>query len=80
MVPVGGVYTIDANRAREVVNQLKPRVVIPMHYKTPHLSFELGSLEDFTSYFERVRREKHWQGTKDDLPSEQEVDVLDYLE
>jgi hypothetical protein len=51
-----------------------------MHYKTPHLSFELGSLEDFTSYFERVRREKHWQGTKDDLPSEQEVVVLDYLE
>ncbi|HHY40476.1 MAG TPA: MBL fold metallo-hydrolase [Syntrophaceticus sp.] len=79
MVPVGGVYTIDANEARLVVNQLKPKVVIPMHYKTPHLSFELGALDDFTSYFERIRREKLWQGTKDDLPSEQEVVVLDYL-
>ncbi|HHW28971.1 MAG TPA: MBL fold metallo-hydrolase [Syntrophomonadaceae bacterium] len=79
MVPVGGVYTIDAKEAREVVNQLKPRVIIPMHYKTPHLSFELEALDNFTKYFERIRREKHWQGTKDDLPSEQEVVVLDYL-
>ena len=79
MVPVGGVYTIDAQEALEVVKQLKPRVVIPMHYKTPHLSFELGALDNFTRYFERIRREKHWQGTKDDRPSEQEVVVLDYL-
>jgi len=79
MIPVGGVYTIDGKGAREVVNQLKPRVVIPMHYKTPHLSFELEALDNFTKYFERIRREKEWQGTADDLPSAQEVVVLDYL-
>jgi len=79
MIPVGGVYTIDGKEAREVVNQLQPRVVIPMHYKTPHLSFELGPLDNFTKYFEKIRREKQWQGTANDLPSEQEVVVLDYL-
>ncbi|GAI26210.1 unnamed protein product, partial [marine sediment metagenome] len=33
-IPVGGYYTIDAKAATEVCNQLKPRVIIPMHYKT----------------------------------------------
>ena len=34
LVPVGGFYTIDYQEAIEVVNQLKPNAVIPMHYKT----------------------------------------------
>ena len=34
MLPIGGFYTIDAAQARQIVDQVKPRVVIPMHYKT----------------------------------------------
>jgi len=33
-IPVGGYYTVDAKAATEVCNQLKPKVIIPMHYKT----------------------------------------------
>ena len=40
-VPVGGYYTIDAARATAVVEQLKPAVVIPMHYRTPALGDRL---------------------------------------
>jgi len=33
MIPVGGIYTINGEKAREVVGQLKPRLyVLPMHY------------------------------------------------
>ena len=78
MVPVGGTFTIDAREARDVVDQLHPRLVIPMHFKTPHLSFELDVSEKFTLYFDRVRQDKLWQGTVADLPNEQEVLVLDY--
>jgi len=78
MVPVGGVYTIDAREAQEVVAQLRPRLVIPMHFKTPHLSFDLGQVEDFTKYYERVRQGESWEGTAADLPDEQEILVLDY--
>jgi L-ascorbate metabolism protein UlaG (beta-lactamase superfamily) len=39
MIPVGGFFTIDAAAATQVVGQLSnPRVVIPMHYKTPKMS------------------------------------------
>jgi len=34
LIPVGGYYTIDAKAATEVCNQLKPKVIIPMHYRT----------------------------------------------
>lgn len=33
MIPVGGFYTIDAHTARGAVSALKPRIVIPMHFK-----------------------------------------------
>ena len=38
MVPVGGFFTLDATGATKVVEQLSPRVVIPMHFKTPRMS------------------------------------------
>ncbi len=34
LVPVGGFFTIDAPAAGRVSNQLKPKVMIPMHFKT----------------------------------------------
>ncbi|QAA32258.1 MBL fold metallo-hydrolase [Clostridium manihotivorum] len=37
LVPVGGGFTIDAVDAVEVMNQLNPTVVIPMHYRTKAL-------------------------------------------
>lgn len=32
LIPVGGFYTIDAAAATQVADQLKPKVIIPMHY------------------------------------------------
>jgi len=46
-VPVGGVFTIDAHQAAELVKMVKPRLVIPMHYKTPKLGFGIAGVEDF---------------------------------
>lgn len=33
MIPVGGKYTINSEKANEVISQLEPRFVIPMHYR-----------------------------------------------
>ena len=38
MIPVGGIYTIDGEEAAEIVNQIEPKIVIPMHYKIPGLN------------------------------------------
>jgi len=49
LVPVGGNYTIDAKKAVEVINQIDPKVVIPMHYKIDGLasSVQLDSVDKF---------------------------------
>lgn len=47
LIPVGGVYTITTEEAVEVVKQLNPGIVIPMHFCTPSLKFDLGSVDDF---------------------------------
>lgn len=47
LLPVGGVSTINAAMAAEVIRQLEPEAVVPMHYKTPSLSRELDPVEIF---------------------------------
>jgi L-ascorbate metabolism protein UlaG (beta-lactamase superfamily) len=47
IVPVGGFYTIDASVASKVVGQLKPRVVIPMHFKNERCNFPIAGVDDF---------------------------------
>ena len=37
LIPVGGKYTLNAAEAAEVVRQIEPRIVVPMHYKTEKL-------------------------------------------
>ncbi|MGB9886596.1 MAG: MBL fold metallo-hydrolase [Moorellales bacterium] len=81
MVPVGGYYTIDAAAAKEVVEAVKPRVVLPMHYKTPVMpeaSFPIAPVTDFTRYFEHVIEKEVLELDKDHLPSGPEVVVLNY--
>ena len=41
MIPVGGTYTIDASEAVQVVSQLNPKIVLPMHYKPGNSSMTL---------------------------------------
>ena len=47
MMPVGGVYTIDAEEAARVVKQIEPRIVIPMHYNIDGLAVKLGGVGAF---------------------------------
>lgn len=46
-VPVGSVFTIDAKAAWEIVNAMKPKVAVPMHYKTGSLSLNIQPVEPF---------------------------------
>lgn len=50
LVPIGGTYTMDAKKAAELVNTLRPNVAIPVHYGTV-----VGSPEDEEVFAENVK-------------------------
>lgn len=83
MVPVGGFYTIDATQACEVVSQLDPKIVIPMHYSTPdhvkELSSKLATVDQFLKEIgkEGIIPQPKLVVTKDKLPGEMSVVILE---
>jgi L-ascorbate metabolism protein UlaG (beta-lactamase superfamily) len=78
MIPVGGYFTIDAAEATRVAAALKPRIIFPMHYKTPVLDFPITGVEDFLKGKPHVKRLDACEVeiTKENLPQETEVWVL----
>ena len=59
LLPVGGTYTIDALAAKEVAEQLSPRIIIPMHYRQGDKGLlELDTVDAFLSLCprEQIRR------------------------
>lgn len=78
MVPAGGRYTIDAAGAKRVVKKLNPRIAVPMHYKTPALNFELGTVDEFLKGYKNVQKERVLRASRDTLPKETAIVVLSY--
>ncbi len=71
LIPVGGKYTINAAKAVEVISQIEPRIVIPMHYKVPGLKVDIDGIEKFIKELGiKPRTEEKLKISKKDLPSE----------
>jgi L-ascorbate metabolism protein UlaG (beta-lactamase superfamily) len=78
MVPVGGFFTIDASAATRVCEQLKPKVIIPMHFKTEKLAFPIQDAEGFLKGKANVTRAagSEIELTRDTLPAIPQIMVL----
>ena len=80
LVPVGGTFTVDAAAAHKVAKQLGAKVVIPMHFKTGKLGFDIDGVEEFTRGQANVKRVGRAQVevSADRLPPTPEVWVLEH--
>ena len=80
LLPVGGVSTINAATAAEVVRQLEPKVVVPMHYGTPALSRQLDPVERFVKEMGAAPASPRPKLTlnKSTLPASSQVVLLSY--
>lgn len=78
LIPVGSVYTIDAELASQIVSQLEPKIIIPMHYYLEGLKFELEGVDKFLKEMgaESVEPVNKFSITKDKLPEEPQVVLL----
>lgn len=79
MIPVGGVYTIEAKDAPDIIAQLEPKIIIPMHYKVEGLKFDLAAVSDFLKAMgkENVEAVSKVSISREKLPEESEVVLLE---
>jgi L-ascorbate metabolism protein UlaG (beta-lactamase superfamily) len=70
---IGGVYTIGPEGAKKVIEMLKPKIVVPMHYW-----YHYGVLEKFIDgpYKVRSLNTNNFTISKDALPPETEIIIL----
>jgi len=70
---IGGVYTIGPEGARKIIEQLKPKIVVPMHYW-----YSMNVLERFVDgpYRARSLNTNSFTVSKDTLPANTEIFVL----
>jgi L-ascorbate metabolism protein UlaG (beta-lactamase superfamily) len=68
-LPVGGGPTIGAQGAAAIVEELGPRWVVPMHYRTPRIGF-LEPADEFLGLIGRVERLEASSFETADLPTD----------
>ena len=81
LIPVGGRFSIDGREAKEVMSRVRPRVTVPIHYKTPvTASWPIEDESGFLAGLDNVRwlDEIAISLTPETLPSQPEVWVMRY--
>ncbi len=77
-IPVGGYYTIDANQATKVIEQLSPKIVFPMHYQTDVTNLPISGVDDFLKGKDNVEKINGNIITINVLPEKTKIIVLNY--
>jgi L-ascorbate metabolism protein UlaG (beta-lactamase superfamily) len=80
LIPVGGFFTIDPMEATRVADQIKPKIVIPMHFKTQKCGFPIAPVEDFLKGKTNTKRLKTNEAPFDKatIPKQMEIVVLEH--
>lgn len=78
LIPVGGTYTLDTDSAIEVINQIEPKIVIPMHYQIEGLTLPLDSVDVFAKQegIDSKTPQEVFKITKQNLPEEERETII----
>jgi L-ascorbate metabolism protein UlaG (beta-lactamase superfamily) len=82
-VPVGGYFTVGPETATKVCEQLKPKIVIPMHYRMPELPPMFDLLKTVDVFLEGKKNTERLKGSvveieQSKLPMEMKIIVLSF--
>lgn len=82
IIPVGASHVIAGKEAAEIVSQIEPKMIIPMHYKIPKLKYEYETAEKFlkTMGAEGIQPQKKIKISAKDMAGEKEEAEIVILE
>jgi len=74
-IPIGGTFTVDDKGAWDVINKIKPKIIIPMHYKIGGLSLPIAGIDQFLaqSKFKVYPVGNEIDIEKEDIPAQTEI-------
>jgi L-ascorbate metabolism protein UlaG (beta-lactamase superfamily) len=74
-VPIGGTFTVDDKQAWDVINKIRPKIIVPMHYKIGGLSLPIAGIDSFLEQnkYKILKVGNEIDIEKEDLPSEPEI-------
>jgi len=74
-VPIGGTFTVDDKQAWNVINKIKPKIIVPMHYKIGGLSLPIAGIDPFLGQtnYKVIHVGNEIDIEKEDLPTEPEI-------
>ncbi len=80
-IPVGGTYTIGPREAYNVIEKMRPNIVIPMHYRVPGLKLPIAEVDEFIDIVEDKFKVKYLESNeievdKESLPRETTIYIL----
>ena len=82
LIPAGGPPTLDFPEMAPLVDAIGPRLVLPMHYKTPRINLDIQPVERFLAGFPGVPVDRPGSSTfevrRDTLPAARRIVVLDH--
>lgn len=86
MVPIGGEYeidgkkaeTLDADSSKKIINQIEPRIVIPMHYQIKGMEIKMDSPDKFFKSVGLSEKDavSKFSIKKKDLPQQEEAQYV----
>ena len=78
LLPVGGTFTVDAEGAKWYVDQVHPKIVVPMHYKTAEHNFDVDGVDKFLAMFDNAQVTRSQSDTLilDDAPDNETVKIV----
>ena len=82
LIPAGGPPTIDYSDVPPLIDAIGPRIVVPMHFKTPRINL---NIKPVTTFIEAMAGETvvrtgttSIEASRDTLPERRTIFVLDH--
>ena len=79
-IPVGGKYTLDAVKAKQLIELINPKIVFPMHYRMKGSKVDIDSIDEFTKLFPNIETldSDTFEVNKSNLPKFQRIIKMNY--
>ena len=78
LIPTGGGCTLDLERAAQMLQDLDPKIVIPMHYSIPGIAVQLAQVDIFLQLLggSEIQSQPRLSVTASNLPPNMRVTML----